>query len=220
MKLQYYIYEIRELLPDSKKSLDDREIIRLINLQRIFWIKNEINKNRPAYDNLVQTIHLELVLVDQSTYPGISTTSRILRTDLTIPKPILTATNDTILNIRNPLVIAEPFNYVTRDNSIYCGNGKTNTKDIYCWQYNSYLWIKINVMNPKIALLRNIAVEGIWEDPVLVDRDYILQESEMVYEPYDFEYPMNDALWAYIKEYIKKGSQEITTQNAEEEITR
>ena len=220
MTLQYYMYEVRQLLPDTKESLDDREIIRLINLQRALWIKNEINKNRPPYDNLVQTIHIELSLQDQSTYPGITTTSRILRSTVHIPKPIITATRDTILNVRNPLILAEPFNYITRDDAVYCGNGKLNTKDVFFWVYDSHLWIKLNKANPKLSLLRDVAIEGIWEDPVLVDRDYIQKVTDNEYEEYDMEYPMNDVMWTYIKGYIGQNASQVIQQHEQEDTRK
>lgn len=210
MKLGHYVYEIRALLPNDWLDVDQRIIVRWINLQRALWLKNEFNKNRIIDDKVKQSFSINMKLVNRSEVLGIKDTHVILKSNKVIPYSIVRHYNDTITSVHNPDMLGERFNYLPKDDAVYSGNGKTNTKDIFTFIYNDYLYIKINKCNPKNKLINHVVVEGVFEDPVQVDADYIYEGG--IYDEMDREYPLPDSLWNYMKEQIINNGL-ITSQN-------
>lgn len=201
MLLAYYIDEIRNLLPEDKKHLDDRLIARQINLSRSIWLKNEMNKSRPIFDTIKQTITgLRTELVDASEISDISTNSRLLRTVRVIPRTIKRKSSDTIVNVRSPKVIGVPFNYITKDRAVYAGNGKMNRRDVYCFLYNDRIYFKLQKDNPTISLIDYVSVEGVFEDPIDVTENYT--DYDGIFRFRDMDYPISDTIWEYIKQQI------------------
>jgi len=211
MKLGYYVYEIRALLPKDWLDVDQRHIIQWINLQRALWLKNEFNKNRVIDDKLKQSFPVIMKLTDRSEIPGIKSGHIILKSNLIIPDTIIRHYKDCITSIHNADILSDSYNYVNREDAIYSGSGKTNIKDIYCFIYNDYLYIKISKCNPKAKLIKNVVIEGVFEDPIDVSVNYI-KEGSPFYEDMEREYPLPDSLWNYMKEQIINNGL-ITTQN-------
>ena len=186
--------------------LDNRILYQIINEQRAIFIKNELNKGRSIEDNIKQTINgLKLIPVEASTFAPVSSNIRLLRTELKIPKTIELHHKDLITIVRNSSMSSIKYNYIHRDKFSFSGNGRFNTKDIYCTLYGGHIWIKLKKENPKISLLTYISVEGVFEDPRLV---YYLSNNGR-YESYygstgkndvfAEEYPLSLAMWTYIK---------------------
>ncbi len=202
MKLESFIYEIRALLPGDWLDVDDRHIIMWLNEQRALWLKNEFNKGRIIDDMIKQSFYMPIKMINASEVPGVKSDSILLKTILEIPKVIITHNSDTLTSIHNADILGEKFNYVTKDSAIYSGNGRLNSKDIYCFKYNNYIYIKCKKNNAKVKLLKDIVIEGVFEDPVLVFKDYINRDSSINTMKLDYPIPM--ALWVYMKEQILK----------------
>lgn len=211
MNLGYYVYEIRALLPKDWLDVDQRHIIRWINSQRAIWLKREFNNNRTIEDNIRQSFPVIMSLVERSEVPGIKTGHVILKSNVKIPHTIIRHFKDCITSIHNADMLNENYNYVTKDDIVYSGNGKLNQKDIFCFIYNDYLYIKISCHNPKLKLIKNVIVEGVFEDPIDVDVNYCKNGSPF-YDDMDREYPLPDALWNFMKEQIINNGL-ITSQN-------
>ena len=214
MKLSYYISELRNALPQDYTHLDDRLLMRLLNEFRTVYIKNEYNKNKTIDPELAQTIDFEVKPADQSTVDAISTSDRILKSIREIPKPIKLSHRDLVLNIRNPVLLADSYNYVTKDQAVYAGNGKFNKGDIFGFLYNNYFYIKTKKENPKIALLSIISIRAIFENPL----DCIPFQTNEYLDPLDYDYPMTDTIWGYIKTNIlRHGLQVIQAEQTEQQ---
>lgn len=202
MELSYYISEIRQSLPSDWPHLDDRMIIRLINEFRTVYIKNHYSQNRTIDRALSQTLTVSVNPADQSTVDFISTTSRILKSAYPIPKLIKLAHRDLVLSVRNAKVLSENYSYVTREDAVYSGSGKFNTKDIFVFinhDFDDYLYIKLRKENPKVALIPQIILQGVFENPL----DCIpIQYGTEYIDIRDYEYPLTDTIWGYIKANI------------------
>lgn len=210
MTLDYYIYEIRALLPKDWINVDNRHIIRWIDLQRALWLKNEFNNNRFIYDKVTQKIHLKMKLVNSSEISGVSSNNVILKSTVKVPTTINQYYKDSIVSIHNADILGENYNYVEKSDAIYSGNGKLNHKDVYSFIYNNYLYIKTQKGNPSIKLINKVVVEGVFENPIDVERDYIYTGDN--FDFLNLEYPLPEALWTYMKEKIVNQGL-ITSQN-------
>jgi hypothetical protein len=203
MELGYYISEIRQSLPLDWPHIDDRMIIRLINEFRTVYIKNHYNQNRTIDKGLTQSINMEVKPADQSTVGYISTSDRILKSLVTIPKIIKLSHRDLVLSTRNANILSQNYNYVTKEQAIYAGSGKVNKKEIFVFIDNSaggnYLYIKTKKENPKIAMLTHVNVQAIFEDPLKCKEFH--HPTEYI-DDRDYEYPMVDTIWGYIKANI------------------
>jgi len=202
MELSYYISEIRQSLPEDWPDLDDRIIIRLINQFRTIYIKQLYNKNETIDRGLTQTINIAVGPVDQSTMSYLKTPFRILKSYQTIPKLINLTHRDIVIAVRNTKILSENYNYITKDEAIYAGSGKVNSKDIFVFidhDNSDYLYVKLRKENPKLALLTHISLQGIFENPL----DCIkLQYDDGYVDWRDYEYPMVDTIWGFIKANI------------------
>jgi hypothetical protein len=217
MELSYYISEIRQALPIDWIHLDDRMIIRLINQFRTVYIKNHYNQNRSFDRGLMQTINILVNPVSQSTISYINSSARILRSTHPIPKLIKISHRDLITNIRNANILNEEFNYVTKDEAIYAGNGKVNTRDIFVFidhENEDYLYVKIKRENPKIAMLTHVSIQGIFENPL----DCIpLQYGDEYVDHRDYEYPMTDTIWGYVKSLILQDGLKVIQSDSQDD---
>lgn len=211
MKLGYYVYEIRALLPKDWLDVDQRHIIEWINSQRALWLKNEFNKNRLIDDNIKQSFPIIMNLVERSEVTGIKSGNVILKSNVLIPNTIIRHYKDCITSTHNADLLTESYNYVTKDEAIYSGNGKINCRDIFSFIYKDYLYIKTQKANPKLRLIKNVIVEGVFEDPIDVDVNYCKNGSPF-YTDMEREYPLPKQLWNYMKEQIINNGL-ITVQN-------
>jgi len=202
MELSYYISEIRQSLPQDWPDLDDRLITRLINQFRTIYIKQLYNKNETIDRGLTQTINIAVGPVDQSTMTYIRTNFRILKSYQSIPKLINLTHRDMVTAVRNAKILSENYNYITKDEAVYAGSGKVNMKDIFVFiDHDSvdYLYVKLRKENPKLAMLTHISLQGIFENPL----DCIpLQFGDEYVDFRDYEYPMVDTIWGFIKANI------------------
>lgn len=202
MELSYYISEIRQSLPQDWPNLDNRTIIRLINQFRTIYIKQLYNKNESIDRGLTQTINIAVGPVDQSTMSYIKTTFRILKSYQPIPKLINLTHRDIVTAVRNAKILSENYNYITKDEAIYAGSGKVNTKDIFVFidhDNQDYLYVKLKKENPKLPMLTHISLQGIFENPL----DCIpLQYGDTYIDQTEYEYPMVDTIWGFIKANI------------------
>lgn len=197
MILRYYTDELRTHLPQDYKNIDSRTLIRLINQFRAVWIKNEYNKGNRITDKIAQTLSgISMNIADQSEVAFINTKSRILKSSTTIPIPVIAGNKELILSVRNTNLLVQNYNFISRETAVYSGNGRYNKEDIFCFLYNKYLYLKLNA--PKIALIEFVTIEGIFEDPL----DCINFQYKTYIDDLDYEYPMIDTMWGYIKSEI------------------
>ena len=108
---------------------------------------------------------------------------------------------DGIISIRNAKVISEKYNYITREQAVYAGNGKVNIKDIFVFINEKYLYVKLQKANPKIAMLTHLIIDGYFENPAEAS-NYTTTEGTTCYNLLDDDYPISDSLWVYMRDLI------------------
>ncbi len=124
---------------------------------------------------------------------------------------------DGVLSVRNARVISEKYNYVTREQAVYCGNGKLNTKDIFVFLHDDYMYIKLLRDNPRIQMLDHLVVDCYIENPEDASA-YTDLDNSSCFNILKQDYPISDTLWAYMKDDIlKNGSLAIQSNINEDE---
>jgi len=174
-----------------------------MNQYRTIQIKNDLNKNWYIQDQLHQTISgIKLNLTTQTVLSFISDDTRILKSDIKIPRIINLTNRPLVLNVYSDKILGKNFNFVSREHAVYSGNGKYNKKDIYCFIHNDYLYVKLKHENPNINLLDFITFEAIFEHP---EQCIPLQHKEY-FDFLKYEYPISESMWGYIKSSILQNS--------------
>ena len=86
-KIIYTIQELRSKFSQSDDNpLSDRQVLFILNYYRSFLIRQDMEKGRPLSPFIIQEVTLDLEKVDKGI--GFVTKDMILRTKITIPKPI------------------------------------------------------------------------------------------------------------------------------------
>lgn len=203
MQLNKYIFEIQRLTGIE----DIRYIIRLIELNRALYYRNKLSNGEYVNDAAIQQISaVPLELVDQSDSPiDLPTDSVILRSIKPIPKLLSVRHNHTIFVVRNIKILTKEFSFVTREEAVYSGSGRANTRNVFCFLHNGYLYVKLMADNPRIALLDYVSIEGLFTNPTEV---FEFEDGEADRDVYFREYPIDDACWIYIRNLITDGKQE------------
>ena len=207
MQLNKYIYEIRNLT-----GLEDiRYIIRLIELNRALYYRNKLSNGEFVNDAAIQQISkVELELVEQSDSPiDLPSGFMILKSVKQIPRLLSVKHNHTIFVVRNLRILAKEFSFVTREEAVYSGSGRANTRNVFCFLHDGYLYVKLMDDNPRIALLDYVTIEGLFTTPTEV---FEFEDGEADRDLYFREYPIDDACWLYIRNLIVNGKQESSTE--------
>lgn len=196
--LKSMIDELRVLFDVSKEEIDDRTLKEWINGQRSLWLKNEINKGKEIDQSIIQTLPcMELEVVDASLCGLLRTKHRILRTVDLLPKSILNKFNNGIVSVRRPIMLDIKFNLMTREEAVYSGNGKFNSRDIFAFVYEDRVWIKLMNDNKHINFMTHIAVDGVFEDPSEAEK-YTDCNNKPCFDPDKQDYPINNSMWQYM----------------------
>lgn len=197
MELKIYVDEIRNNLANDFKYIDERLIIQTINEYREILLKEQFNQGRSIDDIVSQTINIDLQMIDAIEYPIRTSTHKILRSTKKIPKTINRHFQDSIISVRSGLTINEKYNYVTKEQAIYAGNGYTNKKKVFVFLFNDYIYVKLNKNNSKINLLKNLVVEGVFEDP---REAYLFNDNTK--DELKMDYPIPMAIWTRAKDMV------------------
>jgi len=213
MVLNYYLSELRNSLPQDYQHLDTRLLTRILNQFRTIYIKNQYNQNRTIDENLAQEIDFQVDITDQSTIGYINTTDRILKSKLELPNVVKLSHRDMVLSVRNPKILADSYNFLTKSQAVYAGNGRFNKEDIFAFLYKNHLYLKLKKENPKIGLITVVSMFAIFEDPL----ECIPFQTNEYVDPRDYEYPMTDTIWGYVKANILRDGMGAIQANLVEE---
>ena len=198
-----YISEIRETVAKDYPNLDDRYVLELIDQYRSIYIKNEENKKTFTPAQIKQTIvGIEMDMSKRTYLDFITDNSRILKSKVSLPEVINMKNKDLVLNIYNDKVTAKSFNYISRDKSPYAGNGRYNQKDVHCFIHENFLYIKLQKQEINLNLLNFLTVEAIFEHPI----DCIPLQYKDYFDFVNYEYPISETMWGYIKSSILQNS--------------
>jgi len=173
----------------------------LINEQRSLAIRNEYNKKRQIDPNVQQTIPcLDLELVDaHNCCVTVPLGCQILRTTAVIPNTIEFHHSKGITSVGPVMIRNKRFNLIDYSRVPYIGEGRTTKKAIYAFLYDNYIYVISK--DASINTLKSIAIRGIFEDPTSLSEFIDCATEVACWSPND-PYPMNQWMWAYIKEPI------------------
>ena len=206
MKLPELIQNIKSTLYNSRVPnttlLDNRQIIYWINKQRALWLKREYNQLRSPQQNEKQVLNdIELKVYKNIVYPINIITHTLMRSKLKIPRTIQYNISDGVLGVFGKDRFDIVLNYTDRNSVIYKGNGVFNRKQIFVFKDNDYLWLKYANNLDKSRIVKNVVLEGVFENPLEVDE--FNNTNDNIYEGID-EYPVSEAFLEYIEEGIYK----------------
>ena len=197
MELRKYLFEVKELTGLE----DNRYIIRLIELNRALYYRNKLMNGEFINEQAIQKLsNVELELIDQSESPiDLPSGYAILRSVKKIPDVLSVRNNHTIFVVRNLRLLAKPFSVVSRDEAVYSGSGRANNRDVFTFLHNNYLYVKLNEDNPRISLLENVTIEGLFTNPT---EAITFEDGTADRDMWFHEYPIDDACWVYIRNMI------------------
>lgn len=208
-EIAYSILEsIRPIIVDDD-DIDLREIKYEIHNQRALWLRNELNKNRTIDDNVVQDLGcIELELVSPSVCPEIDLCNRILRTTVDIPVAIELHNTTAITRVASIDQTQSPFSFVPYSQAIWSGNGRFNKDRFFAFLLNNRMYVIGNKDNPKINMLTNLNIRGVFEDPTEASK-FTQVNGQPCYSD-DDKYPVNRWMVNYIKgEVVKQFAAQI-----------
>ena len=197
MKLIELISDVKLYKPDWT----NRYIIKQISYQRALLLKNRLNQGVLINDVVKQVLQdVQVGIVDASELASFPSNVRILKSREPIPSLIARHNKPAFLSVRIPVITAEEFNLVPKENLQYVGNGRYNKREVFVTLYNNHIYIKLSKNNPKIPLITTLSVEGVFEEPTEVS---IFNDPTIVgRDIWDIDYPISAADWSYIRGLI------------------
>ena len=207
MQLNKYLFEIKNILGTE----DNRYVIRLIEYNRALYYRNKLSNGEFINEAALQKLSaVSMELVDQSDSPiDIPTDSVILRSVKKIPPVLMVRDKNTIFTVRNIKVLSRPFSFVSREEAVYSGSGRGNTREVFVFLHGDYLYVKIPKDNPRVSLLEYVSIEGLFTTPTEV---ILFNDGTAERDLWFHEYPIDDASWVYIKNLIINGTSNETNK--------
>lgn len=198
--------QLDELLNvNSNESSISKELYTdLINEQRSLMIRNEYNKGRSIDPSVKQELPcLEVEIVSPTTccvsLPGCD---KILRTKKRIPSVIEFSHKTGIISVGPTNILIPRYSFVEYSRIPFVGNSRTTSKTVYAFLYDGYIWVFCKDFS-KIALMENITVEGLFDDPSALSEFINCSTGNACWSP-DKIYPIKQWMWVYAKQEIKQ----------------
>jgi len=162
IKLSEIIYNLKGIIRDNKSDdvkITNRQLEFMINYVRARLIRQDVNKNRPISENIIQPLGVIPVnLVNATDVPGINT--KILRTSVKIPKPIEVADKDLILYVGGTDGL-NGFDIVSKAQAKWSKYNKYTKCGKRAYYRNGYIYLS----GADAKVVDSIYVEGVWENP-------------------------------------------------------
>lgn len=195
MTFKEVIYDVREALKlhNVDSDVTDRHIAFLIRNARALVLRQFVANNPGEYRNqLTQTIHIPLTLVDTSQFPEITTLGHtLLSSDYAVPN-IIGEQMYKDIEVRNIGLISEEIQILDKvrvSEYLYAPNGF-----IYGWRENDGKLYLIG-KDLQYKFLQAVTITAIFEDPE--EAFQLNNENEDI-----VTYPITGALWLNVKEIV------------------
>lgn len=212
LTLNKIIYNIRTLIKDRHAddfNFTDRNIEFWLIYLREKLISQSITKNRPITDNLKQTIYnLSIEDIDKGKDSKIDTGFSTKRTEIKIPSSIATSRGNLITGVYG-LTGDSPVAIQPKARAIRNRHNKYASKFPVVYFDRGYIYIQ-----GCSAVVTNISVEGVFRNPVEVDRLNGLSDEEILNK----EYPINAKDLDTIHTIIKRQELDLFYQLEDDKI--
>lgn len=190
-------------------DIDLRQVKFWIHNQRALWVRNELNKTRSIDAALEQTLCADLEEVDASDCCGVDLDCDILRTKKKIPKTIELHSTEAITRVGPINKTKRGFSYIPYSMVPWVGNGKFNSRSIFAFLHDEYMFIY--PLDPKYKKMEKAIIRGVFEDPTGVGNFNDCDTDEPCYTD-DSDYPIKTWMIPAMKESILKSNLMIATQ--------
>ena len=202
------VYDLKMIISNGRISddtvFDNRLLVTWINKQRALWLYNEYNKGREVMNNEVQALkEVEFAVIDGNISNSIMTNCKLLQSIQTIPRTMAIQIRDMITAVRPLQVTSQRFNYVSREEAVYSGNGKFNRDMLFIFKHGDRLYIKYGDKNERTQIPKVLRVEGVFENPLEVD--IFNGTIDNIWDGVD-EYPISARFIEYLKGEILKSN--------------
>lgn len=199
-QLIYDLWEIIEPTISDDSNFDKRQLAFWIKNQRANLIRNELNKNRTIDDDIIQDLGcIGLEVADAADCCSETDGCKVLRTVQKIPNAIELHNKPAITRVAPINKLDIPFNFVDYERAIYSGNGRFNSKQIFAFLLNGYIYIKSKDMSIT-KYLTDINVRGVFEDPE--DATKFVDCDNQPCFSYDSEFPIKRWMVDFMKSNI------------------
>lgn len=202
--LNKLIYDIKNIIRGGITSdddlLDDRQVEFWIHNTRAKLIREDLNKGRTISDNITQRIAcLDIEKVDASMACGVEAGCTAYRSTRKIPKPVETATEDLLLEVRPIDVGSRPFHLVPVERIPYIGFSpfKGINGGIKASLVEGYIFIFVPTQD---RVIKKIAIKQVAADPTELAQFCDCSGAPCYTD--DSEYPISEHMIEPLKQLI------------------
>lgn len=196
-------YDILETLRSELKddeAIDLRQIEEYVKDYRADFAKQHFEKDAFAIDySFIQPItQLAVSKVDASSVTGVTLGKYLMRTTVTIPNTVTRhGYVGTLLSVSPANIMGQSFEIVDHSKAIASGFGRFNSRQIYAFPYNGYIYLISN--SDDFKMLRYINITGVFDNP---EEAYLTNKVANGVTAYDYTGDEDYYTPQYLKRYI------------------
>jgi len=188
-KIIYTIQELRSKFSQSDDNpLSDRQVLFILNYYRSFLIRQDMEKGRPLSPFIIQELTLDLEKVDKGI--GFVTGDKILRTKITIPKPIEGRMHDYLTYVGRA-------DFEDRWTQLDLQSLKSVSYTRHAGRFprwfarESFIYVKF----PPTCTIKKVLIRGVFEEPELVAK---LAGKIAPFTGQEWDYPISNNMLSTI----------------------
>jgi hypothetical protein len=200
-KIIYTIQELRSKFSQSDDNpLSDRQVLFILNYYRSFLIRQDMEKGRPLSPFIIQELTLDLEKVDKGI--GFVTGDKILRTKITIPKPIEGHMHDYLTYVGR-------VDFEDRWTQLDLQSLKSVSYTRHAGRFSrwfvreNYIYVKF----PPTCTLTKVLVRGVFEEPELVAK---LAGKILPFQGQEWDYPISNNMLSTIIRMLEESEFKFT----------
>lgn len=201
MKTNELIYNVRERLKLSTEDIDisDEYILHLINIERVFFLKQRFSKfSRNVPEEVKQKICVSLEEVNDIEN---LCDYKVLKSTVKIPSTIEIGGKDSLISIRNNQITGKHLNIVPIERLPYVGYNKWIKNQIYvALDADNYIYM---IKTTDVNFLKKVVITGIFANPEEAENLSCDNNNynNKVCDFYEKEYPVEPYLVSEIIEW-------------------
>ena len=200
-KIIYTIQELRSKFSQSDDNpLSDRQVLFILNYYRSYLIRQDMEKGRPLSPFIIQELTLDLEKVDK----GIDfvTKDMILRTKITIPKPIEGHMHDYLTYVGRA-------DFEDRWTQLDLQSLKSVSYTRHAGRFprwfarESFIYVKF----PPTCTIKKVLIRGVFEEPELVAK---LAGKIAPFVGQEWDYPISNNMLSTIIRMLEESEFKFT----------
>jgi hypothetical protein len=200
-KIIYTIQELRSKFSQSDDNpLSDRQVLFILNYYRSFLIRQDMEKGRPLSPFIIQEVTLDLEKVDKGI--GFITGDKILRTKITIPKPIEGHMHDYLTYVGRA-------DFEDRWTQLDLQSLKSVSYTRHAGRFprwfarENFIYVKF----PPTCTIKKVLIRGVFEEPELVAK---LAGKILPFTGQEWDYPISNNMLSTIIRMLEESEFKFT----------